>query len=508
MHSTSKGCPDLLAITRRHFLSSATLGLGSLGLAEILGLPAAAASVPPPERLNTERVNAGRPLGAHFPAKARRVIYLFQSGGPASQELFDYKPLLNEKHGQQIPDHVRGSQRLTGMSANQAVLPLAGSAFRFARHGKCGAWISELLPHTAKIADELCIVRSMWTEAINHDPAITFFQTGSQIAGRPSLGSWVHYGLGSENENLPAFVVLVTPNQGDQPLYARLWGSGFLDSRFQGVPFRSGREPVLYLTNPEGVSPDSRSAMLGTLNALNRLQFERHLDPEIESRIAQYEMAHRMQTSVPEVTDLSKEPDHIFEMYGPDSRKPGSFAANCLLARRMAERGVRFIQLYHQGWDQHGGLPGAIRGQCQETDQASAALVLDLKQRGMLEDTLVIWGGEFGRTSYCQGKMTADSYGRDHHPRCFSIWMAGGGVKGGVNYGRTDDYGYNIADGDGNAIDPSKDHFTPGAVHVHDLQATILHLLGVDHTRMSHFFQGRRFRLTDVHGHVVKELLA
>src|SRR5437764_2744332 len=327
------------------------------------------------------------------------------------------------------------------------------------------------------------MVRSMWTEAINHDPAITFFQTGSQIAGRPSMGSWVTYGLGSMSEDLPAFVVLVTPGKGDQPLYARLWGSGFLDSRFQGVQFRSGKEPVLYLSNPEGVSWHSRRAELDTMSALSRLQYQRELDPEIESRMAQYEMAYRMQTSVPDVTDFSKEPQHVFELYGEDARRPGSFAANCLLARRLAERGVRFIQLYHQGWDQHGGLPAGIRGQCRETDQASAALVQDLKQRGMLDDTLVIWGGEFGRTSYSQGKLTKTDYGRDHHPRCFTIWLAGGGIKPGLQYGRTDDYGYNIADASGNAINPTKDELTPGAMHVHDLQATILHLLGIDHTR-------------------------
>jgi hypothetical protein len=491
---------DPLAVTRRHFLSSAMMGLGALGLSQLLPTPALAQR---PNDLTTQ--HAAFPT---FTPKAKRIIYLFQSGGPAAQELYDYKPLLNEKHGQQMPDFVRGSQRLTGMSANQASLPLAGSIFKFARHGKSGAWLSELLPHTAKIADEMCIVRSMWTEAINHDPAITFFQTGSQIAGRPSLGSWVSYGLGSTNENLPAFVVLVTPGQGDQPLYARLWGSGFLDSRFQGVQFRSGKEPVLYLTNPEGVSPESRRAMLDTMGALNRLQHQKQLDPEIEARMAQYEMAYRMQTSVPEVTDLSTEPEHIFQLYGQDARKPGTFASNCLLARRLAERGVRFIQLYHQGWDQHGGLPGGIRAQTQKTDQASAALVMDLKQRGMLDDTLVIWGGEFGRTSYCQGKLTVNDYGRDHHPRCFSLWMAGGGVRAGTTYGQTDAYGYNIADADGNPINPSKDLFTPGAVHVHDLQATILHLMGVDHTRLSYFYQGRDFRLTDVHGHVVRELLA
>jgi hypothetical protein len=494
---------DPLSLTRRHFLSNAAFGLGSLGLSAVLGDAALAgpnAQHPAP--------NADLPQGTHFPPKVKRVIYLFQSGGPACQELFDYKPLLNQKQGEPLPDSVRGSQRLTGMSANQAVLPLAGSIFKFGQHGKSGQWLSEILPHTAKIADDICIVRSMWTEAINHDPAITFFQTGSQIAGRPSIGSWVSYGLGSMNENLPAFVVLVTPGKGDQPLYSRLWGNGFLDSRFQGVQFRSGKEPVLYLTNPEGVSSDSRRALLDTLNGLNKLQYQKEQDPEIEARIAQYELAYRMQSSVPEVTDLSKEPDSTFELYGPDARRPGTYAANCLLARRLAERGVRFIQLYHQGWDQHGGLPGGIRNQCRETDQASSALIQDLKQRGMLKDTLVIWGGEFGRTSYCQGKMSPDNYGRDHHPRCFSVYLAGGGVNAGTTYGRTDDYGYNIADENGNAINPTKDEFTPGAVHVHDLQATVLQLLGIDHTRLTYLYQGRRFRLTDVHGHVVKDLLA
>jgi hypothetical protein len=491
---------DSLSLTRRHFLSGAALGLGSLGLAAILGEPAEGA----PRRAQP----GGLPGLPHFAPKAKRVIYLCQSGAPAQQDLFDYKPLLREKNGEQLPEHVRGSQRLTGMSANQAVLPLAGSAFEFARYGNSGAWMSELLPHTAKIADELCIIRSMWTEAINHDPAITFLQTGSQIAGRPSMGSWVSYGLGSMNDDLPSFVVLVTPGKGDQPLYARLWGNGFLDSRFQGVQFRSGKEPVLYLANPEGISHHGRRAMLNTIAQLNRLQLQREMDPEIESRVAQYEMAYRMQTSVPEVTDLSKEPDSVFALYGEDARKPGTFAANCLLARRLAERGVRFIQLYHQGWDQHGNLPAAIRTQCKETDQASAALIKDLKQRGLLDDTLVIWGGEFGRTSYSQGKLTKTDYGRDHHPRCFTLWMAGAGVKAGFTYGQTDPYGYNIADASGNPLQPTKDEFTPGAVHVHDLQATVMHLLGIDHTRLTYFFQGRRFRLTDVHGHVVQDLLA
>lgn len=490
---------DFLAITRRHFLKSATLQLGALGLSQLMATPTWA---------EPGKALGGLPGIPHFPPKVKRVIYLFQSGGPAQQDLFDYKPLLNQKNGEPLPDAVRRGQRLTGMSVNQAILPLAGSAFQFERKGKAGLYMSELLPYTSGIADELCFIRSMWTEAINHDPAITFFQTGSQIAGRPSMGSWVTYGLGSMNQDLPSFVVLVTAGQGDQPLYSRLWGSGFLDSRFQGVQFRSGKDPVLYLANPEGVSPNSRRVLLNTLGALNKLQYQKEQDPEIESRIAQYEMAFRMQTSVPDVTDLSKESEETFQLYGEDARKPGTFAANCLLARRLAERGVRFIQLYHQGWDHHGGLPGAIRGQCKMTDQASAALVTDLKRRGMLDDTLVIWGGEFGRTSYSQGKLTPTDYGRDHHPRCFTIWMAGAGIKHGFSYGNTDPYSYNIADASGNPIEPTKDEFTPGAVHVHDLQATILHLLGVDHTRLTYRYQGRDFRLTDVHGHVVKDVLA
>jgi hypothetical protein len=484
-----------LTVTRRHFLSRTSLGLGGLALGALLPRELSAAS-------------AGVLGAPHFAPKAKRVIYLFQSGGPAQQELFDYKPLLNEKNGEQLPPHVRGGQRLTGMSVNQASIPLAGSVFRFARHGQGGAWVSELLPHTAAVADDICFIKSMYTEAINHDPAITFFQTGSQVAGRPSIGSWISYGLGSLNANLPTFVVLVTKGKGDQPLYGRLWGNGFLDSQHQGVKFAAGKDPVYYLTNPEGVSPASRRAVLDTLGALNRVQYEHELDPEIESRIAQYEMAYRMQTSVPAITDFSSEPPYIFDLYGADARKPGTFAANCLLARRLAERGVRFIQLYHQGWDQHGDLPNQIRNQARETDQPSAALIKDLKQRGLLADTLIIWGGEFGRTSYSQGKLTPSNYGRDHHPRCFTVWLAGAGVKGGFTYGQTDAYGYNIADDAGNALNPDKHTFTPGAVHVHDLQATLLQLLGVDHERLTYKFQGRRYRLTDVHGHVVKDVLA
>jgi len=496
--------PSPFAITRRHFFSLTAKGLGAAAMASLLP-KSALASPATPAVAGTAGGLSGFP---NFAPKAKRVIYLFQSGGPSQMDLFDYKPVLNKLNGEQLPEHVRGGQRLTGMTAQQSSIPLAGSVFNFKQHGKAGTWFSELMPHTAGVADELCMICSMFTEAINHDPAITFFQTGSQIAGRPSLGSWVHYGLGSENQNLPAFIVLVTPHKADQPLYARLWGSGFLDTRYQGIQFRSGKEPILYMSNPDGPCGSGRRAMLDKLSALNRLQFEKELDPEIESRIAQYEMAYRMQTSVPEVTNLSKEPDSVFELYGPDSRKPGTFAANCLLARRLAEHGVRFIQLYHQGWDQHDNLPNAIRNQARETDQPSAALIKDLKQRGMLDDTLVLWGGEFGRTCYSQGKLTKESYGRDHHPRCFSMWMAGGGVKPGITYGRTDDYGYNIADAAGNAIQPDKAQFTPGAVHVHDLQATLLHLLGIDHEKLNFLYQGRRFRLTDVHGTVVKDLLA
>jgi hypothetical protein len=485
-----------MAITRRHFFAKSARGLGSIALRSLL--PGIAAA----------KESAGLPQLPNFAPKAKRVIYLFQSGAPSQIELFDYKPLLNKLNGEQMPESVRGTQRLTGMTAQQSSIPLAGSHFEFKQHGQSGAWLSSLLPHTASVADQLCIVRSMFTEAINHDPAITFFQTGSQIAGRPSVGSWIHYGLGTVNQNLPAFIVLVTPHKADQPLYARLWGSGFLDARYQGVQFRSGKEPILYMSDPDGPCGSGRRALLDKLDALNRLEFEKELDPEIESRIAQYEMAYRMQSSVPEVTDLSKEPDSVYELYGPDSRKPGTFAANCLLARRLAERGVRFIQLYHQGWDQHGNLPKAIAVQARETDQPSAALIKDLKQRGMLDDTLVIWGGEFGRTCYSQGKLTPDDYGRDHHPRCFSIWMAGGGIKPGMTYGRTDDYSYNIVDADGNVMSPDKSKQTPGAVHVHDLQATILHCLGIDHEQLTYLYQGRRFRLTDVDGFVAKDLLA
>ena len=474
--------------TRRHFLSRTSLGLGAAALASLLNpLPAWARLDPDKDRNGV----LGKP---HFVPKVRRVIYLFQSGGPSQLDLFDYKPLLKEMNGEQLPASVRQGQRLTGMTAHQKSLPLAGSQFEFARHGKSGRWMSNLMPYTAQVADELCFIKSMHTEAINHDPAITFFQTGSQQTGRPSMGSWLSYGLGSENENLPGFCVLLSrSNDYDQPLYSRLWGNGFLPSLHQGVQFRAGKDPVLYLNDPPGLTTTSRRRMLDYLKELHQRQHERVMDPEINSRIAQYEMAYRMQTSVPETMDLSNEPDSIFDLYGEAARVPGTFAANCLLARRLAERDVRFIQLYHQGWDQHGNLPRDIRVLARDTDQPSAALVMDLKQRGLLDDTLVIWGGEFGRTNYSQGKLTLDNYGRDHHPRCFTLWMAGNGVKKGVEYGETDEFGYNIA------RDP---------VHVHDFQATVLHLLGIDHERFTFKHQGRRFRLTDVHGELVEGILA
>jgi hypothetical protein len=472
------------SLNRRVFLARSGLSLGGLALGTLLGRDAAGAAT------------GGLTELPHFAPKASRVIYLFQSGAPSQLDLFDYKPALHDKRGIDLPDSIRMGQRITTMTSGQKRLPVAPSLFRFAQHGRCGAWLSDLLPHTAGIVDHLCIVRSMQTEAINHDPAITFVQTGSQIAGRPSMGAWVAYGLGSLNRNLPAFVVLVsrgTGNPADQPLYDRLWGSGFLPTKYQGVKLRGGKEPVLYLDNPAGCFPDLRRAMLDDLGELNRLRHAETGDPEILTRVAQYELAYRMQSSVPELTDLSREPEHVLKMYGPEVRKPGTYAANCLLARRLAERGVRFIQLYHMGWDQHGNLPKQIRGQCRDTDQASATLVRDLQQRGLLDDTLVIWGGEFGRTVYSQGELTADNYGRDHHPRCFTVWLAGGGVKAGLTHGETDEFSYNIV---------------RDAVEVYDLNATVLHLLGLDHKRLTYRFQGRDFRLTDVHGEVVKELLS
>jgi hypothetical protein len=477
--------------TRRDFLTKTSLGLGAASIASLLNPLGLFGKGTSPKQI-IENANGGVLGQPHFVPRAKRVIYLFQSGAPSHLDLFDYKPLLNKMNGDDMPRSVRGEGRLTGMSSGQTIFPLAGSSFAFKQHGKSGAWMSELMPHTSKIVDELCFVKSMHTDAINHDPAITFIQSGSQFPGRPSIGSWLSYGLGSDNENLPSFVVLVTQGQTGQPIYARLWGNGFLPSEHQGVQFRAGKNPVLYLSNPPGVAPEGRREQLDYLNKLQEMQYDEFEDPEIQARISQYEMAYRMQTSVPEIMDTSKEPDYIYDMYGPDSRKPGTFAANCLLARRLAEKGVKFIQLYHRDWDHHGNLPNALPVKCKETDQSSAALIMDLKQRGLLEDTLVIWGGEFGRTSYSQGKLTADNYGRDHHPKCFTLFMAGAGVKKGFTYGATDDFGYNVIQ------DP---------VHVHDFQATLLYLLGIDHEKLVYKFQGRRYRLTDVHGKVVHEII-
>jgi hypothetical protein len=481
---------DRVLWPRRGFLGRSSLGLGALALASLLDEKLFAGSMVP------SPANGGLPDFPNFHPRAKRVIYLFQSGGPAQMDLFDYKPGLKNLRGSELPDSIRRGQRLTGMTSRQTSFPVAASRFRFARHGDSGAWLSELLPHTARIADDVCFVKSMHTEAINHDPAVTFFMTGAQLAGRPSMGSWISYGLGSENADLPAFVAMVsvgTGNPNDQPLYDRLWGSGFLPTRHQGVKFRSTGEPVLYLSNPPGLDASLRRTMLDELGRLNRLHLAKTNDPEITTRIAQYELAYRMQTSVPELTDVSKEPEHIFDLYGPEARKPGTFAANCLLARRLSERGVRFVQLFHRGWDQHANLPKQIAGQAHDTDQAAAALVTDLKQRGLLDETLVVWGGEFGRTVYCQGKLTAETYGRDHHPRCFSVWLAGGGIRPGITFGETDDFSYNV---------------TRDPVHVHDLQATLLHCLGVDHTRLTFKYQGRHQRLTDVAGNVVAPILA
>jgi hypothetical protein len=485
-------------LTRRHFFGRTATGVGIAALASLLGESAAAPPEAPAPQLPQRAARGTGPqvAGTHFPARAQRVIYLFQSGGPSQMDLFDYKPRLAELRATELPDSVRRGQRLTTMTAAQESFPIAPSIFRFAQHGECDAWVSELLPHTARVVDRLCFVKSLHTEAINHDPAITFFQTGAQLAGRPSIGAWLAYGLGSENRDLPAFVVLVsngTGNPNDQPLYDRLWGSGFLPTRYQGIKFRSAGDPVLYLSNPPGIDASTRRRILDDVAQLNRLHLAETGDEEIATRIAQYELAFRMQTSVPELTDISDEPEHTFALYGDEARQPGTYAYNCLLARRLAERGVRFVQLFHRGWDQHTHLPRAIAGQCRDTDRASAALVADLAQRGLLDDTLLVWGGEFGRTVYCQGTLTATDYGRDHHPRCFTMWLAGGGVRCGITHGETDEFSYNI---------------TRDGVHVHDLHATMLHLLGIDHTRLTYRFQGRDYRLTDVHGRVVRELLA
>jgi hypothetical protein len=474
-----------LLVTRRHFFGRGATGIGVAALASLLDGRTAA----------NERETASKP--AHFAPRAKRVIYLFMSGGPSHIDLFDYKPELTKNHGKELPASVRMGQRVTGMTASQKSFPCVAPMFQFAQHGKCGAWVSELLPHAAKIVDDIAVVKSLNTEAINHDPATTYIQTGSQQPGRPSLGAWLSYGLGSTNGNLPTFIVMISQGSGnktDQPIFSRLWGSGFLPSQHQGVRFRSGADPVLYLSDPGGIDRDTRRRMLDGVAELNQLAARTVGDPEIETRIAQYEMAFRMQAAVPELTDLSKETKQTIDMYGIDeSGVDGGFARNCLLARRMAERGVRFIQLMHRGWDQHGDLPKQIRGQCKDVDKPCAALVRDLKQRGLLDDTLVIWGGEFGRTVYSQGALTKDNYGRDHHGRCFTAWLAGGGIKPGIAFGETDDFCYNVV----------KD-----SVHVHDYNATILHCLGLEHTKLTYRFQGRDYRLTDVHGNVVKGLLA
>lgn len=485
MNSLCTGYQSTIGMTRRNFLDSFGMGLGTIALSDMMLRQGLMASPSSPQM--------GALGGLHHPAKAKRVIYLFQSGGPSQIDLWDYKPMLNELAGQELPDSVRKGQRLTAMSGNQASLPLAGSPFKFSRSGQCGTWTSEALPHTSKLVDKICVMNSLHTEAINHGPGVTFMQTGSQFPGRPSIGAWLDYGLGSENDNLPSYVVMVTKNKGGQPLVSRLWGNGFLPSKHQGVRFRSGKDPILYLSNPDGLSRSARRGMLDGLNALHQELTSSTSDRAIESRINQYEMAFNMQASVPEAIDISDEPDYVLDSYGPDARKPGSFASNCLMARRLAERGVRFIQLYHPGWDQHGGVLNGIKGQARETDQPTAALLKDLDQRGMLEDTLLVWGGEFGRTNYCQGKYNPTNFGRDHHGRCFSMWMAGGGVTPGSVYGATDDFSYNIQE---------------NPVHIHDFHATLLHLLGIDHEKLTYKFQGRYFRLTDVHGHIQNGMLS
>ena len=478
-----------LMMNRRHFFGRTATGVGVAVLHSLFGKNAFGAPT-------QQEGITGLPGFPNFAPKAKRVIYLFQSGAPSQMDLFDYKPKMKSQFDKDLPDSIRQGQRLTGMTSGQKRFPVAPSAFNFKQHGQSGAWISELMPHISSVADDLCFIKSMHTEAINHDPAITFFQTGAQIAGRPSIGAWLSYGLGSENSDLPAFVAMTslgTGRPGGQPLYDRLWGSGFLPTTHQGVKFRGVGDPVLYLNDPPGIDRGMRRKMLDQIAAINQRKLNEFGDPEIATRISQYELAYRMQMSVPELTDLSNEPDSVFESYGPESRNRGTYASNCLLARRLAERGVRFIQLFHMGWDQHKSLPTQIKGQCYDTDQPTAALINDLKQRGMLEDTLIVWGGEFGRTIYSQGTLTEDNYGRDHHPRCFTLFMAGGGVKPGMTYGETDDFSYNI---------------TRDPVHVHDLHATMLNQLGINHKRLTYKFQGRHFRLTDVHGKIIKNILA
>ena len=473
------------AVNRRTFLGQSGVGLGAAALTQLLG-----------RDLRADEGDARTPIGGmvglpHFAAKAKRVIYLFQGGGPSQLDLFDHKPQLKARLGTDLPDSIRMGQRLTAMTATQATFPVAPSAFKFVQHGQSGNWLSEALPYTGKVADNLCFLRTVYTEQINHDPAVTFAQTGFPIAGRPSLGAWVSYGLGSENQELPAFVVMITGN--GQSLAERMWGTGFIPSKYQGIKLRSVGDPVLYISDPPGFEKNQRVRFIKDLEKLNQIELEEVNNPEISTRISQYEMAFKMQASVPELTDMSKESAHTYELYGEEARRPGTYAFNCLMARRLAERGVRFIQLYHRAWDHHTKLPNLLRGVAHEVDQPSAGLIQDLKERGLLDDTLVIWGGEFGRTVYCQGKLTPEDYGRDHHPRAFTIWMAGGGIKPGSSVGETDDFSYNAA------VDP---------IHIHDVNATIMHTLGIDHTRLTYKYQGRHFRLTDVRGAVVKKALA
>lgn len=473
-----------LLMTRRHFFGRCSCGIGLAALTSLLN-----------PRTFAAMAEGSAQKGPHFAPKAKRVIYLFMSGGPSQLDLFDYKPHLQTVHGVDLPDSVRMGQRLTTMTSGQKQFPMVAPMFKFAQHGQSGAWVSELLPHIASIADDLCFIKTVNTEAINHDPAITYIQTGSQQPGRPSMGAWLSYGLGSENKDLPGFIVMTSRSDMNRPaqaLFDRLWGAGFLPSEYQGVKFRSGGDPVLYLSNPPGIDPETRRRMLDGIAQLNQKQLATYQDPEIDTRIAQYEMAYRMQTSVPELTDLRDEPESTFALYGEDARKAGTYAYNCLMSRRLAERGVRFIQLFHRDWDQHSNLPKDITLNCGHVDQATAGLIRDLKQRGMLDDTLVIWGGEFGRTVYCQGELQAKNYGRDHHGRCFTVFLAGGGIRPGVSYGETDEFGYNIVS---------------NPVHIHDLNATILHCLGMDHQKLTFNFQGRDFRLTDVAGTIVRDVL-
>lgn len=489
-----------LNITRRQLFEKTRLGLGTAAMAHLLG----------------SNLLAEQPVtssGLHHPAKAKSVIYLFMSGGPSHHDLWDYKPKMKDMFGEDLPEHIRDGQRITGMTAGQKTLPVCPSKYKFTKHDNNdqGVWVSELLPHTAKVVKDLCVIHSTFTEAINHDPAITYIQTGSQIPGRPSLGAWLSYGLGSMNENLPNYVVMHAKTSfAEQSLFSRLWGTGFLPSDHQGILLRSQGDPVLYLSNPKGISREDRRKQLDALASLNQAQYERLGDPEVLSRIKQHEMAYRMQISVPELMDLSQESEETFKLYGDEAKEPGTFTACCLNARRLVQRGVRNIQIFHRGWDAHGNLPREHESQCKDIDRGCAALIQDLKRHGMLEDTLVVWGGEFGRTAYCQGKLTNENYGRDHHPRCFTTWMAGGGIKPGITYGRTDDYGYNIADANGNPLrpQPNKESWTPGTMHIHDLNATILYLLGIDHRKLTYRYQGRDFRLTDIHGHVIKDILA